>query len=541
MRVRHAFRTVALAGLAVLAVSASAPGAPTTPPLLRHEDPATVPVEYDPASAFAWYRMIAAEFTGRRYADGRRFVLRLDQANLPPDVASLVGDINATVLKEGSILEALDGWMHDSLADLQSGNPERAAVRLRELQLYAKKGDLLLSDLTSGLQDLAGRVQIEGLAQDAPERQAYADLRRAAARFKALVALQQTLTVSRLPSVGRLISAALPSPTKIALDVAPVLYPGKLAVIRGTSSELATRPSGRFMTLQLDGRPLAQFPIGEFEYDFTVPETAASGPHLVTAAVPIQGRYLAWTAEKVVQIIRAAPELRADLPRVVVAPGRLAIRGTVGSELGPAAGATVTLRVGHSEYETQSSADGKVAMTVGLPVDPRLVGPQEVSVRITPVEPWHRETDQRAFVFVANVLTTGLGAALVVAAGVMVSRRRRRVGYPEPAGQPVPVPEPIGALPAALREGNPLLAQILAAYAESLRMVASAGTPVARSMTLREIARAAVARLRAETFAQLTALVETALYAPAPVTEEIVAHAGSLAARLRGELVGVVS
>ncbi len=541
MRVRQTLRMVALAGLAVLAASASAPGAPATPALVRHEDPATVPVEYDPASAFVWYRAMAAEFTGRRYADGRRFVLRLGQANLPPDVAAVVGDLNATAIKEGSILEALDGWLHDALADLERGDPAKAAARLRELQLYAKKGDLLLDDLIGGFQELAGRVQVEGLAQDAPERRAYADLRRAAARFKALVALQRTLTVSRLPSVGRLLSAALPAPTKITLEVPPVLYPGKPAVVRGTVSEQATRPSGRLLTLQLDGRPLAQFPLGAFEYGFTVPEMATSGPHLVTAAVPAQGRYLASTAEKVVQVARAAPELHADLPRFVIAPGRLAIRGSVASDLGPAAGATVTLRIGRGEYETQSSPDGQVTMTAALPADPWLVGPQEISVRIAPKEPWHRQEEQRISVFVANLLTTGLGAALVVVAGIAVGRRGRRVGYLQPAGEPLPTSAIVGPLPAALRAENPLLAEILAAYAESLRMVASAGTPVARSMTLREIARAAVARFRAETFAQLTALVETALYAPTPVTEDIVAHAGSLAARLRGELAGVVS
>jgi len=60
-------------------------------------------------------------------------------------------------------------------------------------------------------------------------------------------------------------------------------------------------------------------------------------------------------------------------------------------------------------------------------------------------------------------------------------------------------------------------------------------------MTLREIARAAVAQRRAEAFAQLSMLVEAALYAPVPITEEVVAQAGSLAARVRGELAGVVS
>jgi hypothetical protein len=550
--------------LGLVAFIARAPRGPEQRAPVRHTDPAAVPVEADPAAAFEWYLATLSRFANWRFQEGRRLLLHLDRANLPPEIRGLVGDLNALVIKEGSILEAADAWLRKASDLIAAGRVEEARPLLEQLTAYARRAEAIFGDVGEGFRDLATRSNVEALPADAPQRRAYEQLQRVAARAGALL-LAYGAVAKDHRSVAA-VAGLLPYETTVSLAMPSTVYPGRPFEVSGRVNERAPVPSsGRLITLRLDDWVLAELPLGPFRRELVLPEGTLPGTRRLTVSVPTQGRYLGATAHRSLLVTRATPVLRLQPVGSVVVPGRLAVSGLAKSDFGPVAGATVQLRIGRITGTAQTSAGGEFHAVLDLSAAPGLVGPQTLAVRLVSREPWNGPVEAGLDVFVINLVSAGLAAVVLLPVGGAIYVSTRRRGGPVrgealaarevparqevPARRPVPAPaapeqvsvsaplEPaVAAAPATPRD------ELLALYRESLRLVeAATGSRMEPSATLREFARRVRPRLISEAFAEMTGLAEVAFYSPRIIVVDLVERARRLKVQLERETAGAAS
>lgn len=537
------------AGIAMVTLlAAAATGTATVgPPALArrsvpHENPSTVPVETDLAAAFEWYLAAISRFTSWRFQEGRKLLIQLDQANLPADSKGIVGETADLVIKEGSILEAVDEWVREASALMDAGKTDQARQLLEQAGVYVRRGTGLFDEVGGNFQELARRSNVEALLPAAPQRRAYEQLQRAAARVRALLLTYEA--IAQDPQQVRAVTRLLPYKTSIELLVPATVYPGRAYVVHTRVVEQAPVPStGRLLTLKLDDQTFAAVPLGRRQHQFMVPEGTVSGLHLLTATVPAKGRYLGTDVQKRIRVERAVPVVSLRGPRSVVVPGSLFLTGRARSQFGPVDRTVVQARVGRAVREVRTSETGEFQLTLDLPATLRLVGPEKVTVRLIPGEPWHAPVEVTRDLFIINLINGAVSVALLLPiGGLLYTRTRRRHGPPELAGR-VPVAEegvparraepPGVSLPGTAKD------RLIAVYLAALRDVqAVTGADMKPSTTLREFLWAVQPKLRGDAFKSMTLLAEAALYSSRPITEESLEQIQRLKTQLEGELAG---
>ncbi len=539
MRRRASFILAALLAIAWLGIPFAARQATAPSTITWHENPATAAPDADPTAIFERYRAALSPFAAGEFAEGRRLLAGLGGATLSPEAQSAIRELNALLADEGNILETADALLRKASALIAAGDLKAAQPLLAQLELYARRGNVLLDEGGRQLSDLARRTNVDALPRDAPQRRAYEDLQRTAARAKALLLGYRAAT--QHPKSMPALASLLPYQTTIDLSTPPVAYPGRAFTITGGVRELALTPSrGRRLTLQFDGQVLAEVPSGRFSQAVTLPGGTFPGPHRLSAVVAPQGRYLGASAYAPLRVIQAVPALEVHTPGVVLVPGRLAISGRANSEFGPVADATVRARVGNLTAEGTTSKAGEFQLRLELPATLSLVGRQTLALQLIPREPWYSTTEQYAEPVLINLISTGLVSLVVPIAGLAYGTYRRRQRAPEK----VPVVPPIGIIqfpaPPPPRDRHltrPSADQLLAVYVEALRRVQrDVGVPLQRNMTLREFATVVRQRLKSMTFIEMTALAELALYSSVPMTQEHEEQIRRLASKLDLEL-----
>lgn len=519
--------------------AAEAPASQTRP--TRHENPATAAADADPAAAFEWYRLAVSRLGSWRFQEGRKIVVRLDDANLPPEILSIVRDANRLIVDESSILEAADRLLRRASLLVEAGRADEARVLLEQLGRYVRRGEILFDDAVGEFKELAKRVNVQALPPDAPQRQAYDDLMRMAARARAMLLVSGA--VAGDPAQVAALARLLPYQTMITLSAPATAYPGRVFTVTGNVSEQAPVPSaGRLLSLRLDGAALAELPLGSFRREIAFPPGALPGARIITASVPAQGRYLGATVQRNIVVTRAAPDLSVDLPRYAVAPGRIVMRGATRSALGPAGQAGVEVRIGRTAGQATTSETGGFVLTLDLPSSVSLTGPQRLTLRLLPREPWHAGVDREFDLFVINLVNAGAVALLLSAAGAAGlaytrGRRRQTAERLGPAIEAGPGRAATPTPPAAVRLAPGLREQIIEIYLDALGQVrAVTGLDMGPAVTMREFARGVRPKIPGGSFAEITALAEVALYSARPITEDHVEQACGLAIRLKGEM-----
>ncbi len=539
MRRRSSFILAALLAIAWLGIPFAVRQATAPSTITQHEDPASAAPDVDPSAIFERYRAALSPFAAGQFAEGRRLLAELNGATLSPQSQSAIRELNALLADEGNILEIADALLRKASALIAAGDLKAAQPLLAQLELYTRRGNALLEEGSRDLSDLGRRTNVDTLPRDAPQRRAYEDLQRTAARAKALLLSYRAATQhpKSMPALARL----LPYQTTIELSIPPVAYPGRAFTITGVVRELAPTPSrGRRLTLQFDGQVLAEVPPGRFSQTVTLPGGTFPGSHGLSAVIAPKGRYLGTSAYATLRVIQAVPALQVNSPGVVLAPGRLAISGSANSEFGPVAAATVRARVGNLTVDGLTSKDGDFQLVLELPASLLLVGRQRLALQLIPREPWFSTTEQRAEPVFINLITAGLVSLVVPLAGLAYGTYQRRQQAPEK----VPAGPASGVLqfpaPALARDGHfprPSANQLLAVYVDALgRVQRDIGVPMQRHTTLREFAAVVRQRLMSTTFIEMTALAELALYSLVSITHEHEEQIQRLASRLDLEL-----
>jgi len=490
--------------------------------ITRHEDPATVAADADPTAIFERYRATLSPFAAGQFAEGRKLLTSLNGATLPPETQSSVRELNALLADEGNILEAADALLRKTSGLIAARDLKAAQPLLAQLELLTRQGSVLLDEGARDLSEVARRMNVDALPANAPQRRAYQDLQRTAARAKALLLSYRAATQhpKSLPALAGL----LPYQTTIELSSPPSAYPGRAFTITGSVREQAPTRSQRRLTLEFDGQVLAEVLPGRFAQTVTLPSGTLTGLHRLRAVIGPEGRYLGASASAPLRVIQAVPALQVHAPTPTVVPGRLVISGRATSEFGSTAGATVRARLGNLSTEGLTSRAGEFQLTIRLPVALSLVGRQRLSIELLPSEPWDAPVEGHAELFLINLITAGVVSLVVPITGLAYGNIRRRPRSLMEANMSLPTalvespatpPARDGYLPHSGAE------PIIAIYLEALRgLQRIAGVSLQPNMTFREFAAVVRARVQSPSFTEMTALAELILYSSRPMTKQ---------------------
>jgi len=525
-------------GLIVIGRTRITPGPSRPTPF---EDPATAVPDAQPGAAFEYFLTVFSRLNTRQYQDARQLIGHLQKATVPVDVQAMLSQLTDALGREVSFVEVVDRWIRDVTTLTQSGRTAEAGRLVAQIDLQVRRADLLLADLSGGAQDLRARTQGELNANPAQQK-AFDDLQRAAARVKGFLTVYRATskTTSSVAALGRL----LPYETVIEVDAPEMGYPGRLFEIKGRIRERAPSPSRlRRVTVELDGRLIADIPAGPIHVQFAMPSDIAAGPHELQVRIPEQGRYLAARWTKTILVSRITPRIEASPPTWVAVPGRFSISGSVVSELGPLRAGVVRVSLAGHEHEQMTSESGTFTIVGDLPAALNLGGPTELSISVLPGEPWYAPITAPHRLMTVNLIAVGaLVAVLLVGIAVVLTQVNRRPLVGTTREAPEPAMETV-----AQRRAAAALAQVRGSLAEELiaiyrrvlhRLEVVSGTRAEVTTTLREFVRLLPMRAEVDALWRLTVLAELALYSPHPVTPAQVQQARALGTQLEGALSG---
>jgi hypothetical protein len=514
---------------------------PAPPRPIPFEDPATAVPDAQPGAVFEYVLMVFSRLNTGQYKEAQQLLGHLQKATVPSDMQSMLAEMTDALGKEVSLVEVVDRWIRDITVLSQAGRTAEAQRLLAHLNLQVRRADLLLTELSGGTQDLRARTQRDLNANPAQQK-AFDDLQRAAARVKGFLAVYRATSkiTSSVAAVGRL----LPYETVIELDSPDIAYPGRLFEINGRIREHAPSASHRHVTVELDGRPVAEIASGAIHVQFAMPDDIVAGLHRLEVRVPEQGRYRAASWTKTLQVSRITPRIEASFPTRVTVPGRFSISGSVASELGSLTGAAVRVSIAGHEYEQMTSKSGGFRISGGLPAALNLGGPTELSITVLPREPWYAPiTEPRRLITVNLISVGGLGAVLLVGIAITLIRVNRgplvgaRREAPEPAAENV-AQDPAAAALAQVR--GSLAEELVAIYRRVFRRLeVTSGIQAEVTTTMREFVELLPLRAEGDTVWRLTVLAELALYSLHPITPAQVEQARGLGMQLEGALSGV--
>lgn len=541
------FWPVACLFLVGLAAALAPPPRGPLPPT-RHEDPSKAASEADPGAFLRYYAAGLSQLSRGRVDEAARLLRRLDPGALPADLQHYASDLTGLVLAEGDQLAAIDRLLHDAAVRARAGQVESARRILAQLRRHVERGTALLGYAMQDIQAFVRgtRGTAGGGPADSASREAYQELARLAARARALLAAYGAAT--RAPESAVALTRILPYPTEISLSAPKTAYPGRPLPITGVARELAPSPSrGRRVAFRLDGRTIAEGPLGTFRTIVILPPDMAPGTYRLVAEVPSRGRYLAGSASQRVDVVQARSTITVGRPGLVLAPGHLVLSGAVHSRFGPLAGAHIRAWTDAVSAEARTKPDGHFRIDLAVPGWLEAMGPQDLRIRVLPREPWNAPAETSLRPLVLNLPGIGLGGLAACAVALWAARGRKREGEMATAHPATVRPTPGGERPrphegqAGLAPLDPStsLGRLLQVYGEALRRVQDAsGLALPPTMTLREFAGRTQASLGGTIFARMTALAERAVYAGRGVEPEEVHQMERLGAALALEVRG---
>ena len=204
---------------------------------------------------------------------------------------------------------------------------------------------------------------------------------------------------------------------------------------------------------------------------------------------------------------------------------------------------TVAVKPPQLAIATPTSANPFYATTSAteLPLDLSLVGQQDLTISVNPVEPWYAPLEVKRHIFTINPINTGLMMLLIlVSIGLIVYKRDRTQPQEETVISPPPMREPAAFIPTRRQaEFTGIKGRILATYTSGLEAVTRAtGLTMAPHNTLREFLTTIAPRLPniITPFTELTTMAEIALYSAQRPDEAATRRAVQLAESIKQEL-----
>ncbi|MFH1647006.1 MAG: DUF4129 domain-containing protein, partial [Chloroflexota bacterium] len=347
-------------------------------------------------------------------------------------------------------------------------------------------------------------------------------------------------------------------PTHLRVDTPASVYPGLPFNVSGQVE--ADDSQGRITGIFLDGSPVAEAPApGPFRREITPPENLPTGRHTLTVAVPPMGRYSGARQDRGINVLVLPVHIDMQTPTLVVLPGAIQIGGRVYHDFGPVADTPVILTFKDSVRTVITSPDGYFNDTLKLdllpggaplaanpfytiaarnPFNLSPVGVRDISITMTSPVTAGELVEVKRQVITANPLTGALVLGALAVPAVFLYRRRPRTAGEKSAVTARGPEQPVFNWVPAPRPGLSAVSQrVVTAYRRALEVVERVtGVIMAPGNTLREfLETASLPPAITRTFADLTAIAESALYSASGARREEAARAEGLADTIREE------
>ena len=318
----------------------------------------------------------------------------------------------------------------------------------------------------------------------------------------------------------------------------PITINGRISSTDGTVD--------RIIKVLFDNTQLAEKTVrGQFNVEITPPPQQISmGEHSLTVVATPQRRYSGASKSLTINISRLSIQADIQLPQLILVPEPIQVSGKVCHSLSPIQDAEVSLVFRGSTTIVRTSTDGSFSTTIEAPLDLSLIGPQELTITVEPVEPWYAPLQIKRWIFTINPATIGLMLISFTFLGVLVfTRVRARLVRPREA---VVIPEAVVREPPTIApsprpkyEFTGIKGRILSAYLNGLEAIQRVTSiTMAPHATLREFLKAATSQLPTaiKPFTELTTIAEITLYSAHELDEDIAARAEQLTAIIKEEL-----
>jgi len=329
--------------------------------------------------------------------------------------------------------------------------------------------------------------------------------------------------------------------TLLEVSAPETAHPGLPIQVSGRVNS-AKRNTERIVKVFLDDTQLARKrTTGQFDIEITPPSEISTGKHSLRTVVEPQMCHAGISKSLTIDISTIPIQTDIQAPSLIVIPRPVQVSGKVYHSLGPLDNASVSLTFRESSTTVKTSADGSFTCSIETPINLSLVGPQEVTIAIEPVEPCYDSLLVKRWVFAINPSNIGLLLAAFIPLGLVVYQRSKaRPGRPQEArGEVKPEEMPATTPPPRPNEFTGIKGRIFSAYLDGLEAVErTTGVPMAPHTTLRESLNAATPLLptAVEPFSELTTLTEVALYSAHKLDNNTASKAEQLAAIIKKEI-----
>jgi hypothetical protein len=312
----------------------------------------------------------------------------------------------------------------------------------------------------------------------------------------------------------------------IKINPPETIYLGLPATLNGSVTwEQPNGIAARNISIYLDDNLLGTIStgIGTFKLKTAINLNESLGKHTIRAVIADSGRYAGAAYETNVTVSKAPLRIDVNAPSFLVLPGKISITGKVTSDL-PFKGGTAVIYFGGKSATVDIQDNGEFSTNLSTGVTQGLLGSQELTVTVNPVEPWNAASTIKVRIFVLNAVNlTGISLCLVAGATigtVTYTRRKRRRPFRKPVqGQAAPaaIEKILSTTPAAALQpgsGEPR-ERLLNIYVRAKDIIEKASAmKMEPHMTMREFSRAIEKRGIAASgnFTKLTSMAERGRY-----------------------------
>jgi len=333
--------------------------------------------------------------------------------------------------------------------------------------------------------------------------------------------------------------------TLLEVSAPEIGHPGLPITINGQISS-TDGTVDRIIKVLLDNTQLAEKTIrGQFNVEITPsPQEISTGEHSLTVVATPQRRYSGVSKSLTINISRLSIQADIQLPQLILVPKPIQISGKAYYGLDALQDARVSLVFRESTTTVKTATDGSFSTTIETPLDLSLIGPQELTITVEPVEPWYAPLQIKRWIFTINPANIGLMLIGFISLGVLVFtmvrarpvRPREEGVIPEAKLRELP---PVAPPPGPKYEFSGIKGRILSAYLNGLEAIQRVTSiTMVPHTTLREFLKAATSQLLTaiKPFTELITIAEIALYSAHGLDEDTAARAEQLVTIIKEEL-----
>ncbi len=510
---------------------------------IPHENPAAAKSSPDPAALLLSYSKTLDLIAIRQYQDAQSMLKELEQANIPDEIRYIVDRYNTLAQQLLTTLNKVESLLHEIATLFLENKITEAKEKLDTAEATILDAQFLLEDIEAATNTIASNLDVFAFPATSQIRQTYerqqANLSRLRQLINELNQLRESLSLNPL----MVIRTSFYHPTLLEVSVPETAHPGLPVTISGRVSSTDVKLE-RTIKVLLDNIQLTEENIqGKFSLEVTPPPQTSTGRHTLTVVATPEGRF-AGTSKSLPINIEIPIWAEIYVPRLITIPETIRISGKVYHGLGPTQDAWIKITFKDFSTTVKTATNGSFTTSLDVPLDLSLIGPQELTITIEPIEPWYAPLQIKKWVFTVNPLNTGLMLVAFFSLGLLVySRVRTRVPVPQEEKvilQPQ-VKEPSAVTPPSRPkyELTDIKGRILSAYISGLEAAEKiTGISMAAHTTFREFLKTATPRLPTaiKPFTELTTIAEVALYSAHKLDEDIATRAEHLATTIKEEL-----